>query len=141
MQAHVIKPFMTNDLFYRNSLDGSISSRMDVWLVFIITMFYRIVVFYTNSVDPDQPGRSESVYRTTWTIIRLLCESRNLNLEPTTVQIDFEVAMHTERSVFFFHYIKKTYLYDFDPLNPHWGLLGYTLFFLLVLNNIDCGSR
>ena len=37
----------------------------------------------------------------------------------------------------------KTYLYNFDPLKPHfyivnWGLQGYTLFFLFLLN-IDCG--
>ena len=37
----------------------------------------------------------------------------------------------------------KTYLYNFDPLNPNfiqkknWGLHGYTLF---LLKNIDCGA-
>ena len=40
--------------------------------------------------------------------------------------------------------ITKTYLYNFDPLKPHfyivnWGLQGYTLFFLFLLKNIDCG--
>ena len=39
--------------------------------------------------------------------------------------------------------ITKTYLYNFDPLKPHyyivnWGLQGYTLFFLFLLKNIDC---
>ena len=34
--------------------------------------------------------------------------------------------------------------YNFDPLNPHFyivklGFIGYTLFFLLLLKNIDCG--
>ena len=38
----------------------------------------------------------------------------------------------------------KTCLYNFDPLKPHfyilnWGLQGYTLFFLFLLKNIDCG--
>ena len=40
--------------------------------------------------------------------------------------------------------ITKTYLYNFDPLKPHFyitklGLQGYTLFFLFLLKNIDCG--
>ena len=40
--------------------------------------------------------------------------------------------------------ITKTYLYKFDPLKPHFhivkqGLQGYTLFFLFLLKNIDCG--
>ena len=36
-----INPFTPNELFYLNSLDRSISSRRDVWVDFIITMFYR----------------------------------------------------------------------------------------------------
>ena len=40
--------------------------------------------------------------------------------------------------------ITKTYLYNFDPLKPHfyivnWGLQWYTLFYLFLLKNIDCG--
>ena len=40
--------------------------------------------------------------------------------------------------------ITKTCLYNFDPLKPHFyivklGLEGYTLFFLFLLKNIDCG--
>ena len=35
---------------------------------------------------------------------------------------------------------------NFDPLNPHFckvklGLQGYTLFFLILLENIDLGTR
>ena len=42
------------------------------------------------------------------------------------------------------HDITKTYVYNFDPLKPHFytvklGFTGYTLFFLLLLKNIDCG--
>ena len=38
---------------------------------------------------------------------------------------------------------KHTYI-NFDPLKPHsyidnWGLQGYTLFFLFLLKNINCG--
>ena len=42
-------------------------------------------------------------------------------------------------------FITKTYLYNFDPLKPHFYiaklgcLQGYTLFFLFLLKNIDCG--
>ena len=41
--------------------------------------------------------------------------------------------------------ITKTCLYNFDPtLKPllyskNWGLQAYTLFFLFLLKNIDCG--
>ena len=40
--------------------------------------------------------------------------------------------------------IVKTYLYDFDPLKPDFyivkfGFTGYTLFFLFLRKNIDCG--
>ena len=37
--------------------------------------------------------------------------------------------------------ITKTYLYIFDPLKPHFYIvkLGYTLFFLFLVKNIDCG--
>ena len=43
-----------------------------------------------------------------------------------------------------FLHITKTYLYNFDPLKPHFyivklGFRGYTLFFLFQLKNIDCG--
>ena len=46
-------------------------------------------------------------------------------------------------------HVTKTCLYNFDPLKPHfytkkkknWGLQGYTLFFLFLLKNIDCGTR
>ena len=44
---------MLSRLFCLYSLDWSISSRRDVWLVFFVTMFYR----NSNSVDPDQAPR------------------------------------------------------------------------------------
>ena len=47
----------------------------------------------------------------------------------------------------FFHpFITNTCLCNFDPLKPHFcivklGFQGYTLFFLFLLKNIDCGTR
>ena len=44
-----------------------------------------------------------------------------------------------------FQHIRKTYLYNFDPIKPHFlysktgGLQAYTLFFLFLLKNIHCG--
>ena len=37
--------------------------------------------------------------------------------------------------------ITKTRIYSFDPLKPHFYIvkLGFTLFFLFLLKNIDCG--
>ena len=42
--------------------------------------------------------------------------------------------------------ITKTCLYNFDPLKPHFYIVklvftGYTLFFVFLLKNIDCGTR
>ena len=39
--------------------------------------------------------------------------------------------------------ITETYLYNFDPLKPHFyivklGFTGVTLFFLFLLRNVDC---
>ena len=41
--------------------------------------------------------------------------------------------------------ITKTYLYKFDPLQPHFyivklGFTGVHIIFLILLNNIDCGD-
>ena len=35
----------------------------------------------------------------------------------------------------------KTYIYNFGPLKPHFYKvkLGYKLFFIFLLKNIDCG--
>ena len=41
------------------------------------------------------PGKSGIIYRSMWSAIRSLCERHNSTLEPTTVHINFEVAMHT----------------------------------------------
>ena len=43
----------------------------------------------------------------------------------------------------FMHNIMKTCLYSFDPLKStfiqqNWGLQGYTLIFLFLLQNTDC---
>ena len=63
--AHSLKdtrafnPFMPSGFFYLNSLNRSISSKRDVWLVFfIISMFNEIPIFNANNADPDQAPRS-----------------------------------------------------------------------------------
>ena len=44
-----------NRLFYHNSLDQSISSRRDVWTIFLLLpCFKEIPAFNANSVGPDQ---------------------------------------------------------------------------------------
>ena len=47
-------------------------------------------------------------------------------------------------TAFLSHFIKKTRLYNFDPLKPHFyivklGFTGVYIFFLFLLKNIDCG--
>ena len=50
---------MLSGFFYLNSLDRSISSKRDVWLVFLLLLWFtEIPVFNANSVDPDQTPRS-----------------------------------------------------------------------------------
>ena len=41
------------------------------------------------------PGKSDIIYHSMWSAIRSSCERHNSTLEPTTVHINFEVAMHT----------------------------------------------
>ena len=41
------------------------------------------------------PGKSERIYPCMWSVIRSLCERRNLTLEPTTLHIYLKVALHT----------------------------------------------
>ena len=41
------------------------------------------------------PGKSESINRSMWSAISSLCKRHILTFKPTTVHIDFEVAMHT----------------------------------------------
>ena len=50
----LINPFTPNGLFYFNFSDRSISNRRSSDSFFIIKIFYRIPVFFANSVDPDQ---------------------------------------------------------------------------------------
>ena len=52
-------------------------------------------------------------------------------------------GLHTDTAAV---YITKTCLYNFAPLNLtfiyyNWGLQGYTLFFLFLVKNIDCGTH
>ena len=47
-------------------------------------------------------------------------------------------------SIFVLWYITKTYLYNFDPLKPHFyivklGFTGVYIIFLISAQNIDCG--
>ena len=42
------------------------------------------------------------------------------------------------------HFIRKAYLYNFNPLKPHFyivklGLTGVYIIFLIFAENIDCG--
>ena len=55
----LVNSLMPNGFFYRHSSDRSIFIMRGVWLVFIITMFYRNSYTKTaNSVDSDQTPRS-----------------------------------------------------------------------------------
>ena len=54
------------------------------------------------------------------------------------------VAATRDKIGVFYINITKTCLYNFDHLKPHFYILklgckGYTLFFLFLLKNIDCG--
>ena len=59
-----------------------------------------------------------------------------------TTKTHHQIA-HADLSLRWAH-ITKTYLYNVDSLKPHFyivklGIQGYTLFFLFLLKNIDCG--
>ena len=53
------------------------------------------------------------------------------------------IPLETENSSLL---ITKTYLYNFDPLKPHFyivklGFTGVYIIFLISAQNIDCGTR
>ena len=48
---------MPSGLFCRNSLDWSISNKLDVWLVLLLPCFIEIPVLNANGVVPDQTPR------------------------------------------------------------------------------------
>ena len=51
LKSKYLNPFLSNWLFYLNSLDQSISNRRSVWLVF---HYYKCIMFYRNfSVASD----------------------------------------------------------------------------------------
>ena len=60
---------------------------------------------------------------------------------PVCVCLVFWLQIATEPTAAF---ITKTYLYNFDPLNPHFyivklGFIGVYIIFLISAQNIDCG--
>ena len=57
-----VNPFMPNGLFYLESLDRSIYSKMLSGYFIIIPCFIEILVFNANSVDPDQTPRFAASY-------------------------------------------------------------------------------
>ena len=57
------------------------------------------------------------------------------------LRVGWATAPNNDKS---YSHITKTCLYNVDPLKPHFyivklGFTGYTLFFLFLLKNIDCG--
>ena len=61
--------------------------------------------------------------------------------EPKHKMLHMKLPTHEQRRT---ATITKTRLYEFDPLKTHFyiaklGFTGYTLFFLFLLKNIDCG--
>ena len=54
-----MNPFTQSGLFYLYSVERSISSRRDDWLVIILLCFMEIPhLFNVNSIDTDQAPRS-----------------------------------------------------------------------------------
>ena len=72
---------------------------IDVTLNVVRSSFFNCTLYghYVPIVLVLLPGKSDIIYRygSLWSAIRSLCERHNSTLEPTTVHINFEVAMHT----------------------------------------------
>ena len=70
-------------------------------------------------------------------------EERNLSLKTEISEDAMELPQYRS-TAFARHYITKTYLYNFDPLKPHFyivklGFAGVQVIFLISAQNIDCG--
>ena len=63
---------MPNGLFYLSSLDKFISIRRGVGLLLLLPCFIEILIFNTNSVEPDRTVRSVA------SDLRLHCLSMSL---------------------------------------------------------------
>ena len=103
-----------NPLSDRRFCDSQIVILTNFVVVSSVVIKRVVCIYMANSVDPDQ------------TLHSLECD---LGLH------------HLQRPICRSLYITKTYLYNIDPLKPHFYVvkLGYTLFFLFLLKNIDCG--
>ena len=67
-------------------------------------------------------------------------ECWQLPTEPSIIQFRQDIKLHLH----LLHFITKTYLYNFDPLKPHFyivklGITGVYISFLISAQNIDCG--
>ena len=87
------------------------------------------VVFQTNSVLLDIH------------VIRVKNDISKVSIKYIVVQKESVLCYNHMMS---FRTIVKTCLYNLDPLKPNFyivklGFTGYTLFFLFLLKNIDCG--
>ena len=71
----VVNPFTPSGLFYRNSLDKSISYIRSVCIIFIITAFHGNPCIYANSGDPNQTPRSAA------SVLGLHCLPKSLSLD------------------------------------------------------------
>ena len=69
--------------------------------------------------------------------------TKNFNSDSTTVNIQILCNLNKISDPLYI-YITKTYLYNFDPLKPHFyivklGFTGVYIIFLISAQNIDCG--
>ena len=118
--------------------------------VFVVNMktFASFANQYAFGDDSDQAAR---VHKLIWIFAGRTCPKELLLctdfiVEKIKTLIDHMYFIYpkywdrqTNRPVQTAWTITKTYLYNFDPLKPHCGLQGCTLFFLFLLKNIDCG--
>ena len=111
------------------------------WVYSLESLDEAILMSIHNIQFHDKIRKKFLQYLFSWAIRRI-----SLGLK-----IEFELAMVNERSVFDCtkdltqpYFITKTYLYNFDPLKPHFyivklGFTGVYIIFLISAQNIDCG--
>ena len=61
----------------------------------VLSLIVHYMDIYVPFVLVVLPGKSDIIYRSMWSTKNSLCQRHNSTLEPTTVHINFEVAMYT----------------------------------------------
>ena len=127
------------------------SSVYVVCWIFLQT-FQTYFSIQANCVDPDQAAPRGAVWSGSTLFPKMTFKNHKQMTKQTTIVVIGSLRIKGSVCVklfqltmcCFYPNITKTYLYNFDPLKPHFyivklGFTGVYIIFLISAQNIDCG--